>query len=166
MQQQVMGQQLRLVIAVLCLSLTISAAAAEKETEDKPQPVTLVDLPQPARAAVEKWLSGGTIKKITKEEDDGKIIYDVEATVKGKHAEADIAADGTVLSTEEEVPFGSLPETVRAAAEKYFGSAKDLKASKEIEAGKTYYEVEGRKDEKKVTLKLDDAGKILEEEKG
>src|SRR5437867_455198 len=89
------------------LTLAISAVAAEKEHEDKSQAVGLADLPAPARAAVEKWLAGGTIKKIEKEEEDGKVIYDVEATVKGKHAEADIAADGTVLTTEESVSFAS-----------------------------------------------------------
>ena len=153
------------VACALGLALVISAVAAEKEHEDKPQPVTLADLPAPARLAVEKWLAGGTIKSIEKEEEDGKVIYDVEATIKGKHAEADIAADGTVLTSEEEVAFDSLPKAVRDAAEKYFGSAKDLNASKEMEKGKAQYEVEGKKDGKKVTLKLDDTGKITEEEK-
>jgi uncharacterized membrane protein YkoI len=147
------------------LALAISAVAAEKEHEDKPVVVTLADLPAPARAAVEKWLAGGTVQKIEKEDEDGKVVYDVEATVKGKHAEADIAADGTVLTTEEEIAFNTLPKAVSDAAEKYFGSAKGLNASKEIEKGKAQYEVEGQKDNKKVTLKLDDTGKILEEEK-
>lgn len=147
------------------LALAVVAVAAEKEHDDKPQVVALADLPAPARAAVEKWLAGGTIQKIEKEDEDGKIIYDVEATVKGKHAEADIAADGTVLTTEESVAFDSLPKAVRDAAGKYFGSAKGLHASKEIEKGKAQYEVEGQKDNKKVTLKFDDTGKITEEEK-
>lgn len=154
------------VVALMAgLLLAIGAVAAEKENEDKPKQVALADLPAPARAAVEKWLAGGTIKNIEKEDEDGKVIYDVEATVNGKHAEADIAADGTVLTTEEEVAFDSLPKVVRDAAEKHFGSAKDLNASKEIEKDKASYEVEGKKDDKKVTLKFDDTGKILEEEK-
>ena len=147
------------------LLLAIGAVAAAKKNEDKPQRVVLADLPAPARAAVEKWLAGGTIKKIEKETEDGKVVFDVEATVKGKHAEADIAADGTVLTTEESVAYDSLPKAVRDAAEKYFGSAKGLNASEEIEKGKASYEIEGQKDNKKVTLKFDDAGKILEEEK-
>ncbi len=162
-----MQQQLRFGVAVLTvgLALAVNAVAAEKENEDKPQQVTLADMPAPARAAVEKWLAGGTIQKITKEDEDGKVIYDVEATVKGKHAEADIAADGTVLTTEEEVAYDSLPRAVRDVVEKYFGSAKGLNASKEIEKDKASYEVEGHKDNKKVTLKLNDTGTITEEEK-
>jgi uncharacterized membrane protein YkoI len=146
------------IVLIASLTLALAALAAEQKIE-------LADLPAPARAAIEKWLAGGPIQKIEKEDEDGKVVYDVEATVKGKHAEADIAADGTVLATEEEVAFDSLPQTVRAAAEKYFGNAKDLTASKEIEKGKTSYEVEGKKDGKKVTLKFDDTGKMLEEEK-
>lgn len=155
------------IVLTLGVSLALSAIAAEEkhEHEDKAQTVTLADLPAPARAAVEKWLAGGTIQKIEKEDEDGKVVYDVEATVNGKHAEADIAADGTVLTSETEVAYDTLPKAVRDAAEKYFGSAKDLNASKEIEKGKAQYEVEGHKDGKKVTLKLDDAGKVTEEEK-
>src|SRR2546428_467659 len=115
-----------LVAFTVGLALSIGRVAVEKQPEEKPQTVTLEDLPAPARAAVEKWLAGGTIQKIEKEVEDGKVVYDVEATVKGKHAEADIAADGTVLTTEEEVAFDSLPKAVREAAEKYFGSAKGL----------------------------------------
>ena len=143
-----------LIPALLAASI---AVAAEK--------VELKDLPAPARAAVEKWLAGGTIQSIDKEDEDGKIIYDCEATIKGKHAKADIAADGTVLASETEVAYDSLPKAVRDAVEKYFGSAKGLNASKEIQKGKAQYEVEGHKDGKKVTLKLDDTGKITEEEK-
>jgi uncharacterized membrane protein YkoI len=162
-----MPNQLKTLLMVFTagLALTISAVAAQKEKETAPKSVAIADLPAPARAAVEKWLAGGTIKNIDKEDEDGKVIYDVEATVKGKHAEADIAADGTVLTTEEEVAYDSLPKSVRDVVEKYFGSAKDLHASKEIEKGKTQYEVEGHQEGKKVTLKLDNTGKITEEEK-
>jgi uncharacterized membrane protein YkoI len=150
----------------LCTGLVLAmvAVAAENKPEQPPQKVVLADLPAPARAAVEKWLGDGTIKQIEKETENGKVLYDVEATVKGKHVETDIAADGTVLTTEEEVAFDSLPKAVRETAEKYFGTAK-LHASKEIGDGKTSFEVEGKKGDNKVTLKLDDAGNITGEEK-
>lgn len=147
-------QRTFIVIVVAVLALAYSARAGEHK-------VDLSSLPAPAQAAVEKWLAGGTIKSITQEEEDGKVIYDVEATVNGQHAEADVAADGTVLTTEVEVAFNSLPQAVQDAAGKYFGDTKDLKASKELEGSKTMYEIEG----KKATLKLDESGKILEEEK-
>jgi uncharacterized membrane protein YkoI len=70
-----------------------------------------------------------------------------------------------VLTSEESVPYNSLPEAVKQTAEKYFGSAERMSASKEIEKNQTYYEVEGKKGGKEISLKLDQTGKILEEEK-
>jgi len=47
----------------------------------------------------------------------------------------------------------------------YFGTAEQFPASREIEGGKTFYEVEGKKERAKVTIKLTDTGTIVEEEK-
>ena len=162
-----MQQLVRLIVTALGVALVFNAVAAEnaKEHEDKSEQVALTDLPAPARAAVEKWLGDGKIKKIDKEIEDGKVVYDVEATKDGKHVETTVAENATVMSVEEEVAFDALPKPVREAAEKYFGGSKGLQASKEIEGGKTAYEVEGKKGDAKMALKLDVTGKILEEEK-
>ena len=129
------------------------------------QAVKLSDVPGPARAEIEKLTAGGEIIKIDKEGQGDKAIYDVEGKVQGKNVEYDVAADGTVLSTEESVPYASLPEPVRTAAARYFGYSEGLAANKETEKGKTFYEVEGKKGEATVTLKLTDRGKIIEKEK-
>jgi len=154
-------------VAVLVVGIfgcgALSGRAKKKETPA--QAVKLSDIPESARATIEKLTAGGQIKKLEKEETGGKVIYDVEATVKGKDVEYDVASDGKVLSSEESVPYASLPTAVKAAAEKYFGSAEGLKASKEIEDGKTFYEVQGKKGSSAVELKLAESGKILEEEK-
>jgi uncharacterized membrane protein YkoI len=140
------------------------AEKAEKK-EAPAQQVSLSQVPEPARATIEKLTAAGKIKSIEKEEKDGKAIYDVEATVQGRGVEYDIAADGTVLTTEQSVPYASLPLAVRTAAEKYFGSAKGLAAAVEVEDGKTFYEVEGKKGKTPLTLRITDAGQIVEEEK-
>jgi uncharacterized membrane protein YkoI len=119
----------------------------------------------PARATIEKLTAGGQIKIIEKETSNDKTIYDVEATVNGKNVEYDIAESGEILTSEESIHYSSLPAEVKQAAEKYFGSAEGLSASKEIEENQTYYEVEGKKSGKEISLKLDQTGKILEEEK-
>ncbi len=136
--------------------------SGEEEVPD--QAVSLSDVPAPARAVIEKLTAGGTIRKLEKAEEDGQTIYDVEATVGGKDVEYDVAADGTVLTSEQSVPYATIPFPVRNAAEKYFGSAEGLKASVEVERGKTFYEVSGKKGGKPMTLKLTDAGEIVEEE--
>ena len=127
--------------------------------------IKLSQVSAPARTTIEKLTAGGKIKMIEKETSNGKTIYDIEATVNGKNVEYDIADNGEVLTSEESVPYDSLPEAVRQAAEKYFGSTENMSASKEIEGNQTYYEVEGKKSGKEISLKLDQTGKILEEEK-
>jgi len=141
----------------------VSRLGAKEEASS--QKVALSAVPDPARMAIEKLTAGGEIKKIEKEEAGGKAVYDVEATVGEKNVEYDVAGDGTVLTAEESVPYASLPTEVRATAERYFGSAVGLAASKEVEKGKTFYEVEGKKKGGAVALKLTEDGQILEEEK-
>lgn len=153
-----------------CSSVTPQGERAEKaetapavEQKEAPgRPVTLSQVPEPAQTVIKNLTASGTIRKIEKAEENGQTVYDVEATVQGRDMEYDIAADGTVLTTEQGVPYASLPLVVRNAAEKYFGSAAGLKAAVELEGGKTFYEVE---DAGGTALKLSDTGQILEEEK-
>lgn len=136
------------------------------EAKEAPaQQVSLSQVPEPARAVIEKVTAGGKIKKIEKAEEGGKTIYDVEATVRDRDVEYDIAADGTILTSGQTVPYTSVPLVVRNAAEKYFGSATGLKAFVELEEGKTFYEISGTKGGGPMTIKLTDAGQIIEEEK-
>jgi uncharacterized membrane protein YkoI len=156
-------------VLVVALITGVSGCGAMSKQEAKKdataQQVPLSAVPEPARIAIEKLVAGGEIKKIEKEEVDGKAVYDVEATVGERDVEYDVASDGAVLTTEVSVPYASLPAAVRAAAEKYFGSGAGLKASREVEDGKTVYEVEGQKKGSMVALTLTDAGRIIEEEK-
>jgi len=147
-----------------CKSLCGRGEKGEKK-EAPAQTVTLSEVPAPARATIEKVTAGGKIKKIEKAEEDGKTVYDVEAVVQGRDVEYDIAADGTVLTSGQSVPYASVPIAVRNAADKYFGSAAGLNAFVEVEDGKTFYEVSGKKGKTPITLKLSETGQIVEEEK-
>ena len=120
---------------------------------------------QPRCVVIETLIAGGEIKTIEKEEVNGQVIYDVEASVGGKDVEYDVASDGTVLTAEESVSYASLPAAVQVAAQRYCGSATELKGSREVEQGKAFYEVEGQKKGKAVALNLTDAGHIVEEER-
>jgi len=152
-------------VLVALLIVGIAGCAAKEKKEAPAEKVSLSQIPSPARAVIEKLTAGGQIKSIDKETQDGKAIYDVEAKVGDKDVEYDVAEDGAILTNEESVAYDSLPAEVKTAVRNYFGSADGLKASKEMEKGKTFYEVEGSKAGSKVALKLSDTGKILEEEK-
>jgi hypothetical protein len=142
-----------------------SAKETPSKAEAKPVAVTMGDLPAPVRATVDRLVAGGRVKSAEREGTGSKAVYDVEAAVNGKDVEYDVSANGTVLTTEEGVPFPSLPRKVQAAAGKYFGSSRDLAAAKEIEGTKSLYEVKGTRRGIPVTIKISDEGKILEVEK-
>jgi uncharacterized membrane protein YkoI len=123
------------------------------------------DLPSAVRAAAEKAIAGGELKRIVLEREDGQDAYSVETSVAGTKKEFTFAADGALLAEEKDVAFAQLPDAVRGAAEKYFGNSRDLQASKEIEKGVTAYEVEGRRHGKEMSVKFSAEGTQLEEEK-
>lgn len=164
---EIMGAVILMVGVTGCSGLGRQGEKAEgtKAKETPAQQVSLSDVPAPARTVIEKVTAGGKIKKIEKAEEGGKTIYDVEATMPDRDVEYDIAADGTILTEGRTVPYTSVPLVVRNAAEKYFGSATGLKAFVELEEGKTFYEISGRKGKTPMTIKLTDAGQIVEEEK-
>jgi uncharacterized membrane protein YkoI len=152
---------IRLTVAI-AITLLVSACAASKSGggQAKEVPVTLAELSAPARATVVEVTAGGTVDKITREIERGKTVYDVEATIGGKHQEFLIAeASGAVLGTETPIEFSQLPDPVRAAAEKYFGTSAGLKAMKGVEYGETSYEIEGMKNGKTVEVTFDPSGK-------
>jgi len=157
---------LQIVVAVVLIAGLCGCKCpwAREGKEAPAQAVTLSEVPGPARATIEKLTAGGEITKIDQEGQGAKAIYDVEGKVQDKLVEYDVAADGTVLSSEESVPYASLPGPVRTAAAKYFGTDQGLSASRELENGKTFYEVGGKKGDAAITLKLSDTGKILEKE--
>jgi len=157
---------LQSVVAIVLIAGLCGCKCPFAQKKEAPaQAVKLSDVPGPAKAAIDKLMAGGEITKIDQEGQGDKAIYDVEGKSQGKNVEYDVAANGTVLSSEESVPYASLPAPVRTAVVRYFGTDQGLSASKEVEKAKTSYEVEGKKGPATVTLKLSDTGKILEKEK-
>ena len=153
-------------VAVTALTAACASNSATTERkEDAAARITLAELTTPDRAAVEKLTAGGKVEKIDKETEKGKEVYDVEATVNGKHMEYTIATDGSVVGTETGIDFSELPKAVQTAAEKYFGGTTGLAPARVEEDGQTAYEIEGKKNGKTVAATFDTMGKLAGEEK-
>jgi uncharacterized membrane protein YkoI len=155
-------------LAVGLTALAAACASTKTEREQKEEAsgrVLLAEMTAPARAAAERLTAGGKIERIDKEMEKGKIVYDVEANVGDKHMEYTIATDGAVVGTETGVDFKELPEAVQTATEKYFGRTTGLEPARVVEDGRTAYEIEGKKDGKKVAVTFDETGRLVEEEK-
>ena len=147
-------------LTVAVAGFLAGCSSTKSAKADKEEEVALAQLSEPARATVNKVTVGGHVDKMTREVERGKTVYDVEATVDGKHMEYLIAdKDGELLGTEVPIEFGSLPEPVRAAAEKYFGTATGLTAMKGVEYGETHYEIEGPKNGKTVEVTFEPNGR-------
>ena len=159
-------EQINRILAVTIMTITFAGIPAgcashkEHAGQKKEERVSVAQMSAPARATVERVTAGGKVDQVDKEVERGKVVYDVEATVGGKHVEYLIGdADGAILGTEVSIELAQLPEPVRAAAEKYFGTTSGLKAMKGEEYGETHYEIEGPKSGKTVEVTFDPAGK-------
>src|SRR4051812_15437572 len=103
------------------------ASHKPEQAGGKEKDVTADQMSAPARATLARETAGGHVDKVTREVERGKVVYDVEATVDGKHMEYLIGdAGGAVLGTEVPIEFSQLPEPVRAAAERHFGTTTGL----------------------------------------
>jgi hypothetical protein len=148
-------------IMALTLSLAALTAGCTTDRSQKEQRVSAEQMSPAARTSLEKVTAGGQVDEITKEIERGQTVYDVEATVGGRHLEFLISdRDGTVLGTEVPMEFSALPEAVRTASEQYFGTASGLKAMKGVEFGETSYEIEGPKGGKTVEVTFNPEGKL------
>jgi uncharacterized membrane protein YkoI len=122
--------------------------------------MTLSDLPAPACSTIEKLTAGGTDITLAALKKGGKTTYHVEGTLQGKDVEYDVDSAGKVVTAQESVPYASLPAAVRIAAQVYFATHEGLTASKELESGKTFYIVTGKKGTAEKELKLTETGKV------
>ena len=148
-----------LMLGVTTAGLVAGCASSHSGTT-KEQDVLLGQVSAPARATITQQTTDGRVDRITKEVERGQTVYDVEATVGGKHMEYLIAdTDGKLLGTEVPIEFKDLPAPVCAAAEKYFGTTAGLTAMKGVEYGETQYEIEGQKNGRKTEVTFDPTGK-------
>jgi uncharacterized membrane protein YkoI len=160
MQTRISRFTVALAVAAGLTGLVAGCVSTKEGGSKKEQDVSLAELSGPARTTIEKETSGGHVDKITREVERGKTVYDVEATVGGRHMEYLIdAVDGKVLGTEVPIEFSQLPEPVKAATEKYFATRSGLTIMKGVEYGETHYEIEGMKNGKKVEVTFDPSGR-------
>src|SRR5262249_1379676 len=102
--------------------------------------VPIDKVPKKVMAAVKARFPGAKITTAGKGTTDGKVVWDIELTLKGRKYEMDIQDDGTVLEVEKEVKGDEVPE----------GGTKALKAKYPKAKVKVIMEVNKVKDKKEV----------------
>jgi len=76
--------------------------------------LTMKDLPPAVRATVEAQTKGAEIKTISKETEDGKLRYEVETMVNGKHRDLEVDSHGALIEIEEETTLAEVPAAAKA----------------------------------------------------
>jgi len=64
--------------------------------------IALQATPAAALAAIQRAVPGGSVTKVTKETEGGKITYEAEVVLNGKTLEVKVAADGSAVAEESE----------------------------------------------------------------
>ena len=148
------------VLFVVCLTgFSQQALAVEMEG------ISLLTLPAPVQAVVQREFPGANITEIDDGEFDGTVVYEIEGTsADGMDFQLEIGKDGTVYQKDEEVRLKALPPAVLAAIKKQLGDLGPEDLKRMTEYGKVYYEIKVEALGKEIELKIKTDGTILEKE--
>jgi uncharacterized membrane protein YkoI len=131
------------------------APAVEKKAADVK--VKLSDLPPAVKARVDAETKGATLKGLSKEQEKGKTVYELESLVNGRTRDLMIDSIGKVYVVEEQLDVDKAPAAVKSALEAK-GTIVALQSV--TENAKIHYEGLVRtKAGKRVALELDADGK-------
>jgi uncharacterized membrane protein YkoI len=115
------------------------------------------DVPAGARAAFRKLANGGRITRVSRDYEDGVMVYEAEWMAKGTKHEAAVTEDGTLVEMEERVRMSSLPPAVQAAVARHFPPGTRLEIEKKTTV---VYEIEGVIDGEEVELYVFPTGRV------
>jgi hypothetical protein len=105
---------LRLPVLLAALAIGLVAVPAGAAAPPPPVRITFQQMPEAVQKTVRAETAGGRIRGLWKEtEADGRLVYEVEAMVKGRTRDLNIAEDGTVLVCEQQMTLAELPASVR-----------------------------------------------------
>lgn len=135
----------------------------ENEDEDKDEvKLPLDQTPEAVQAAVKAAVGAdGKLDSVTKEDEDGAVVYEADFVVDGVENSVKVAPSGTVIEKEISVTTSTLPVAVSQALKKAFPKASISKAE---EVTVQYYEVNLVDGGKKREVKIDAAGKLERED--
>lgn len=142
----------------IIVAASIVAGTGVAQAED----IAVDQLPAAVVAAATA-AEGAIIVEAERDDDDGKVVYEVEVRVGLGDKAFEIAEDGTVLSLEEEIDPAELPAAVVATATTREGAV-IVAAEREEEEGEVEYTVEVRAGLGEYEYTIAEDGTLLESE--
>lgn len=95
---------------------------------------------------------------------DGKVVYEVDAWIEGRHIELNIFADGKLRNKYKEVDLEALPDAVRRTISENLKGANTEEVGKIATGGTVTYQIEAEHGKKDITLKVAKDGKVISKE--
>lgn len=145
-------------------TLMLLASTSVRAADEEGKAIQLDKIPAPAAAAITKWAKGEKIASVMSAQEDGAAAY--EAAVKGAgnaKREITVNAEGKTLSEEQVIALTTAPEVVQKAIAEQSKGGKLLLVEKIVENGETFFEIEVKKDAKKLEIELSAEGKVKPE---
>ena len=152
---------------IICFFLSIDGFAKDISFDEVPEAIQKIAL---------RIIGDVPIDDVDREEDDGDIVYDIEARDDKIEIELEIAAaDGTLLQRDitEEITFSELPVPVQDTVRQQVGALKINDVERRTELGRrivgnslqsetTYYKVEAEELSVEIELEIAPDGKLLD----
>ena len=144
------------------LGVTLSAAIAGADEKSIP----ISEVPKAVLDAFKTKFPQATIKNAIKEDNAGKISYEIESTIaSGLSIDAVLKPTGEFVAIEKELELTDLPAPVSAGVKAKYPTAKPTKAEEVTSDGKVTFEVTVTKDNgKTAVLAFDKDGNFIAEE--
>lgn len=144
-------------MAVVLCSIQTALYAGEEEIDVK-------DLPSAVLAAFQKAYPNAEIKGASKEDEDGRIVYEIESVDGKQKRDILYSEEGKVLEVEEQIAFKMLPDAIKKTIKDKYPEAEIEKAEKITKNGTINYEVLVETDDETLEIVLDPQGKIVKSE--
>ena len=147
--------------ACACCAIALLLSLSSIFAEEKETKVALKDLPPAAQKAVQNLIKGAELKGLSKEEENGKTVYEIETLKNGKTRDALIDASGAVLEIEEGTTLNEIPGPAKIAIEKAATGGKITKVETVTKGGDITYEAAIKKAGKSSEIKVKADGSII-----
>jgi hypothetical protein len=155
---------LRMVAVAFATTLLLSTYALAQEQEQEKK-INRSDLPPAVEKAVVEQSKGGTIRGFEEEKEGGQTLYEVKLMASGRKKNVLMAADGTVVEVEEEIPAESLSPAVREGLQAKAGNGQVVRVRTITKKGKLVaYEAKVMTNGKKSEIQVGPDGKPLDHE--
>lgn len=150
----------------------IALAILARAEDEKAKKIPFDKAPKAIRDAINNRFPDAEVGSIEKENENGKVVFDVELKHKGRKYEMDIEEDGTIIEIEKEVALKDVPKALVKNVKAKFPEATikevmEVNKVKGKEETPDHYEVTIETfDKKKKEVNVSLAGKIIMKEGG